>query len=84
MVGYDTRTDLAVVKVNPSGLELTPAEFGDSDSLQLGDDVVAIGNANGYYNSLSKGVVSGLNREVSTNISLKLIQTCLLYTSRCV
>ena len=75
VVGYDTRTDLAVVKVNPSGLELTPAEFGDSDSLQLGDDVVAIGNANGYYNSLSKGVVSGLNREVSTNISLKLIQT---------
>ena len=75
VVGYDTRTDLAVVKIDPSGLELVPAEFGDSDSLQLGDDVVAIGNANGYYNSLSKGVVSGLNREVSTNISIKLIQT---------
>ncbi len=75
VIGYDTRTDLAVVKVDPTGLTLVPAEFGDSDTLQLGDDVVAIGNASGYYNSVSKGVVSGLNRDVSTNISIQLIQT---------
>ena len=75
VIGYDTRTDLAVVKINPDGLNLVPAEFGDSDTLQLGDDVVAIGNASGYYNSVSKGVVSGLNRDVSTNISIGLIQT---------
>ena len=49
VIGYDTRTDLAVVKVDPTGLNLVPAEFGDSDTLQLGDDVVAIGNASGYY-----------------------------------
>ena len=75
VIGYDTRTDLAVVKINPDGIELVPAEFGDSDSLQLGDDVVAIGNASGYYNSVSKGVVSGLDRDVSTNLSIQLIQT---------
>ena len=75
VVGYDTRTDLAVVKIDPAGLTLTPAEFGDSSQLLLGDDVVAIGNAGGYYNSVTKGIVSGLDREVSTNISLKLIQT---------
>ena len=75
VVGYDTRTDLAVVKIDPAGLTLTPAEFGDSSKLQLGDDVVAIGNAGGYYNSVTKGIVSGLDREVSTNISIKLIQT---------
>lgn len=75
VIGYDTRTDLAVVKIDPTGLNLVPAEFGDSDTLQLGDDVVAIGNASGYYNSVSKGVVSGLNRDVSTNISIQLIQT---------
>ena len=75
VIGYDTRTDLAVIKIDPSGLSLVPAEFGDSDTLQLGDDVVAIGNASGYYNSVSKGVVSGLNRDVSTNISIQLIQT---------
>lgn len=75
VVGYDTRTDLAVIKIDPTGLDLSPAEFGDSDTLQLGDDVVAIGNASGYYNSVSKGVVSGLNRDVSTNISIGLIQT---------
>ena len=75
VIGYDTRTDLAMIKVDPTGLNLVPAEFGDSDTLQLGDDVVAIGNASGYYNSVSKGVVSGLNRDVSTNISIQLIQT---------
>ena len=75
VVGYDTRTDLAVVKIDPTGLDLVPAEFGDSDTLQLGDDVVAIGNASGYYNSVSKGVVSGLDRDVSTNILIGLIQT---------
>ena len=75
VVGYDTRTDLAVVKIDPTGLTLSPAEFGDSSQLLLGDDVVAIGNAGGYYNSVTKGIVSGLDREVSTNISLKLIQT---------
>ena len=75
VVGYDTRTDLAVIKVDPTKATLVPAEFGDSSTLALGDDVVAIGNAGGFYNSLTKGVVSGLDREVSTNVSLKLIQT---------
>lgn len=77
IIGMDTRTDLAVIKVNPKGIEdlLVPAEFGDSDALALGEDVVAIGNAGGYYNSVTRGVISGLNREVSTSVSINLIQT---------
>lgn len=75
IIGYDIRTDLAVIKVNPKGLDLTPAEFGDSTQLALGDEVVAIGNAGGYYNSVTRGVISGLNREVSTSVSINLLQT---------
>lgn len=75
IVGSDTRTDLAVIKINPKNMTLVPAEFGDSTQLALGDDVVAIGNAGGYYNSVTRGVVSGLNREVSTSIGINLIQT---------
>lgn len=75
VVGSDTRTDLAVVKIDPEGLELIPAEFGDSTLCRLGDDVVAIGNAGGFYNSVTRGVISGLNREVSSSIGINLIQT---------
>ena len=82
VIGYDTRTDLAVVKVDPTGLNLVPAEFGDSDTLQLGDDVVAIGNALGYGQSVTSGYVSALNRTLTltdesgaTITSSGLIQT---------
>ena len=75
VIGFDTRTDLAVVKVDPAGLNLVPAEFGDSTKCSLGDDVVAMGNAGGYYNSVTRGVISGLDREVSTSIGINLIQT---------
>lgn len=75
VIGSDSRTDLAVVKVDPNGLNLVPAEFGDSTKCNLGDDVVAMGNAGGYYNSVTRGVISGLDREVSTSIGINLIQT---------
>lgn len=60
--GYDTSTDLAVIKVEAEGL--TPATFGSADSLVLGDYVVAVGNAGGLAWSASMGIVSGLNRDV--------------------
>lgn len=75
VIGSDTRTDLAVVKVDPAGLNLVAAEFGDSTKCNLGDDVVAMGNAGGYYNSVTRGVISGLDRQVSTSIGINLIQT---------
>lgn len=65
IIGADTYTDLAVIKV--SAANLVPAEFGDSTQLQLGDKVVAIGNAGGLQSSVSQGVVSGLNRDVYEN-----------------
>ena len=74
IVGYDTDTDLAVIKVNKS--DLTVADFGDSTQLKIGERVVAIGNAGGLSGSCTQGIVSGLNRNVdSSRRSLALIQT---------
>ena len=75
VIGLDERTDLAVLKVDPKEVELTEAEFGDSDKVALGDDVVAMGNAGGFYNSVTRGVISGLDREISTSIGINLLQT---------
>ena len=64
VVGMDRTTDLAVIKTNDYGF--TPAEFGDSDQLSLGEWVVAIGNPGGerFASSLTRGIVSGLDRAV--------------------
>lgn len=74
LVGSDTDTDLAVLKIDAKDLQV--AVLGDSDTLHLGDDVVAIGNPLGLETSVSKGIVSGLNRQLSdSNRSLSSIQT---------
>lgn len=74
VVGYDQYTDLAVIKVNATGL--TTAEFGDSSQLQLGDKVVAIGNAGGLNFTTTQGIVSGLARDVyeDTGYAIKCLQ----------
>ena len=85
LVGYDESNDIAVLKIDAAGL--TPVILGDSDSLNVGDDVVAIGNPLGELTfSLTKGAVSALNRQVtlstgstgtgtSGSITMDLIQT---------
>lgn len=75
VVGRDPQTDLAVLKINATGL--TPARLGDSDSILVGELAVAIGNPLGTLEgTLTAGVVSALNRSVSIdNISMSLIQT---------
>ncbi len=76
VIGYATDCDLAVLKIKAEGL--TPAEFGDSDSLKLGESVTAIGNPLGFElrNTVTRGIVSGLNRNITINEkSMNLIQT---------
>lgn len=73
IIGADTATDLAIVKVEKQGL--TPAEFGDSTALVEGERVVAIGNAGGLSSTITQGIISGLNRELSqTDRGIALIQ----------
>ncbi len=77
LVGKDTRTDLAVLKVDASGL--TAATFGNSDQIQVGEQVLAIGNPGGieFSGSVSSGIVSALNRTVTSEngYSMQYIQT---------
>lgn len=76
VIGYDTDCDLAVLKIDAEGL--TAAEFGDSDSLRLGQSVVAIGNPLGFelMDTVTSGIVSGINRSITINDkAMNLIQT---------
>jgi putative serine protease PepD len=63
IVGTDPKTDVAVVKVELSGL--TAAKFADSDGVQVGDTVLAIGSPLGLSGSVSAGIVSALHRTIS-------------------
>ena len=71
LVGYDVLTDIAVLKCPRVGL--LPMEFGDSTTLTVGQTLLAIGNPYGYTWSLTSGMVSGLERMVSTSSSSSLI-----------
>ncbi len=62
--GKDDATDIAVLKVDPSGLTLHPLEIGSSSALKVGDELAAIGSPFGYASSLSTGIVSGLDRTI--------------------
>jgi serine protease Do len=77
VIGYDEQTDLAVVKVT-SESALTPAEFGDSDALQVGETAYAIGSPGGVElaNSMTNGIISAINRDITVNDRvMSLIQT---------
>jgi putative serine protease PepD len=65
VVGQDASSDLAVIKINPSGLNLKPLTLGDSSTVKVGDTVYALGNPFGYTNSFSEGIVSGLDRSMT-------------------
>ncbi len=82
VVGTDTSADLAVVSVKISDLSddtinnIKVATLGDSSTLKAGESVIAIGNALGYGQSVTTGVISATNREVSfTDGTMTLIQT---------
>ncbi|MGN0607376.1 MAG: S1C family serine protease [Oscillospiraceae bacterium] len=76
LVGYDTESDIAVLKIQADNL--TACEFGNSDDLVVGELVIAIGNPLGFelFGSVTSGIVSALNRDISINEkNMTLIQT---------
>lgn len=75
VVGSDDSSDIAVLKISTTGL--TPAQFADSDTCELGDEVVAIGSPAGFENSVTKGIISGLQRQIhaeNSAIAMQCIQ----------
>jgi putative serine protease PepD len=64
LLGQDDATDVAVLKVDPAGLTLHPLKLAGSASLDVGDEVAAIGDPFGYARSISTGIVSGVDRTI--------------------
>lgn len=75
IIGKDEQTDLAVIKIEKTGL--SKAEFADSDSIKVGEFAMAVGNPLGMQSSITCGVISAVNREVTDTDGKKftLIQT---------
>lgn len=76
LVGSDSQTDLAVLKIDAEGL--TPAVLGDSDKLVVGETAVAIGNPLGELGgTVTSGIISALSREITTSAgaTMELLQT---------
>jgi len=65
IVGQDSKTDLAVLKIEKTGL--TAAEFANSDEVKIGEFAMAVGNPLGLGSSITCGVISAVNREVSSD-----------------
>jgi S1-C subfamily serine protease len=66
IVGYDPNADVALIKIDPAGLRLTPLPLGSSSQLRVGAPVAAIGSPFGEEQSLSVGVISALNRNIES------------------
>ncbi|HEY7619885.1 MAG TPA: trypsin-like peptidase domain-containing protein, partial [Solirubrobacteraceae bacterium] len=65
VLGKDPSTDLALLKVDPSGLKLTPLTLGSSKDVQVGDPAIAIGNPFGLERTLTTGVISAVRRTIT-------------------
>lgn len=72
LVGEEANEDLALIKVNPSGLGLTPLKLVRSSPTQIGDTVYALGNPYGLDETLTKGIVSALGREIQAPDGAKI------------
>lgn len=66
-IGADQRNDVALIKIDPKGKQLTALSLGDSSTLQVGQKVLAIGDPFGFQSTLTTGVVSALGRTVQTS-----------------
>jgi putative serine protease PepD len=66
LIGTDASTDIGVIKVDAPSSELTPLQLGDSSAVQVGDEVVAIGSPLGLNETVTSGIVSALNRTITS------------------
>ena len=66
IIGFDPNADIALIKVDPEGLDLNPIELGNSDSIDVGNPVAAIGSPFGQEQSLSTGIISATDRSIES------------------
>lgn len=74
VIGRDAKTDIAVLKVEPHG-KLAPVKFGDSDTIRVGDWVVAIGNPFGFGGTVTAGIISARGRDINAGPYDDFLQT---------
>jgi len=74
LVGTDPANDLAIIQVDGAGLDLTAARLGDSDSLRVGDPVLALGNPFNLEATLTQGIVSAIDRTYNTGANTRPIR----------
>jgi serine protease Do len=74
VLGTDRKTDLALLQVNPPG-DVQPLDLGDSDTLRVGDIVLAIGNPFGYSHTVTSGIISAKGRVIGTGPYDDFLQT---------
>ncbi len=79
LVGFDTRTDIAVVRIEASGLP--KAEFADAEKLVVGQTVYAVGNPGGseFFGSISNGIISAIDRPISSSTGYEM--ECIQHTA---
>jgi serine protease Do len=75
LVGTDTKTDIAVLKVDPTLKKLTAVKFGDSSTMRIGDWVMAVGNPFGLGGTVTVGIISARNRDINSGPYDDFIQT---------
>ncbi|WP_312796512.1 DegQ family serine endoprotease [Tianweitania sp.] len=75
LVGRDTKTDLAVLKVDAKARKLTSVQFGNSDEMRIGDWVMAVGNPFGLGGTVTVGIISARNRDINSGPYDDFIQT---------
>ena len=75
IVGTDPKTDIAVLKIDPSSVNIQSLDWGDSDISRVGDIVLAIGNPLGLGGTVTSGIISSINRDIGGGPYVDFIQT---------
>ncbi|MBI5015118.1 MAG: DegQ family serine endoprotease [Deltaproteobacteria bacterium] len=75
LIGADDKTDIALIKIEPKDVTLVPVQLGDSDSIQVGDWVVAIGNPFGFGHTVTAGIISAKERVIGSGPYDNFLQT---------
>ena len=75
LLGRDPKADIAVLKIEPGDKNLTSVNWGDSDSMRVGDWTIAIGNPLGLGGTVTAGILSAISRDIGSGPYVKFLQT---------